>query len=60
MEPWESLPYLNSVGPTSRFDRKSWKPVGVIISFRWSAVAVLIMFIARSILVGSTLPSSSG
>ena len=48
------------MGHASRFDKKSWKPVGVIILFRWSVVAVLIMFNAQSILVGSTLSSSSG
>ena len=60
LEPWESLPYLNSVGRASRFDKNAWKPFGVIILIRWSLVAVWIMCIARSILVGSTLSSSSG
>ena len=60
MEPWASFPYLNSVGRESRFVRNSRNPVGVIILFSWSVVAVFIMLIARSILVGSTLSSGSG
>jgi hypothetical protein len=34
--------------------------VGVIILFSWSVIAMFIMLIARGILVGSTLSSSSG
>ena len=48
------------MGRASRCDKNSWKPVGVIILIRWSFVAVWITCIARSILVGSTLSSSSG
>ena len=44
----------------SRFVRNSRNPVGVIILFSWSVVAVFIMLIAQSILVGSTLSSSGG
>ena len=60
MEPWASFPYLNSVGRESRFVRNSRNPVGVIILFSLSVIVVNIMLIARSILVGSTLSSSSG